>query len=123
MLQVVFNRSNRGLKSQLKKYLLPGLRDAVDTLAERIVQGCPVTGNEGKTLWPTNTKDKFKYGVRIDWGGQLSQATDGKWYRDLNLQINASAEQKSIQELGQKMGTDYKYSHPKANANWIRRPV
>jgi hypothetical protein len=84
-------------------------RQVVDNIAEGIVEGCPVTGNEGSTLWPTNPKEQLRYGVRIDWGRTATKGTDGHWYRDLNLQINADAEQRSIQELGKKMGTDFKY--------------
>jgi len=49
----------------------------------------------GQRFWPNAAKDK-ELGVRIDWGMKYKEKTSGKWYRNLDIQLNADANDAKI---------------------------
>ncbi|KAL0958567.1 hypothetical protein HGRIS_000707 [Hohenbuehelia grisea] len=90
-------------KTSLKKNWTP---DHSKTLYQAIRTGVSSPVGGSTRCWPkkSGSLDK-KIGIRFDWGDPAFKDAYGFWWRILNLQLNANAEQEAIRKTAQKDGT------------------
>ncbi|PBK67715.1 hypothetical protein ARMSODRAFT_958725 [Armillaria solidipes] len=107
VIKVTFNSAVRQAKTSFKKTseknLLPKLNEIVEKVIHNISSAEP-----GTRCWPSGTQSDAKIGIRLDWG-DFQKDTDGtKISRNLNLQVNTNAKDKTFRELAKGKGSHKK---------------
>lgn len=62
------------------------------------------SGTNGSRLWPRNKRNDQKYGIRIDLGEKIYDASNG-WFRNAIVQFNKNADNEGIRKAIGKNGT------------------